>query len=149
MLSRPTALRAGGRPLAITDCLNFGNPEKPDIAWELVEAIEGMSLACEALGVPVGSGNVSLYNETDGRAIYPTPAVGWVGLVVPHMARLLVGPEFSRLLPVAALFGAIFMLVIDTIARTLTTIQVPPGILTAVVGTPVFIALLARARRMF
>ena len=75
--------------------------------------------------------------------------IGWVGLVVPHMARLLVGPEFSRLLPVAALFGATFMLVIDTIARTLTTIEVPPGILTAVVGTPVFIALLARARRMF
>lgn len=75
--------------------------------------------------------------------------IGWVGLVVPHMARLLVGPEFSRLLPVAALFGAAFMLTIDTIARTLATIEVPPGILTAVVGTPVFIALLARARRMF
>ncbi len=72
---------AGGRPLALTDCLNFGNPEKPEIAWELTEAIEGMSLAAEALGIPVVSGNVSLYNETDGRAIYPTPAVGCVGLV--------------------------------------------------------------------
>ncbi len=72
---------AGGRPLAITDCLNFGNPEKPEIAWELAEAIEGMSRACEALGVPVVSGNVSLYNETDGRAIPPTPVVGCVGLV--------------------------------------------------------------------
>jgi iron complex transport system permease protein len=75
--------------------------------------------------------------------------VGWVGLVVPHMARLVVGPEFSRLLPVAALFGAAFMLAIDTLARTLTAIEVPPGILTAVIGTPVFIALLARPRRMF
>ncbi len=75
--------------------------------------------------------------------------IGWVGLVVPHMARLLVGPEFSRLLPVAALFGAAFMLAIDTLARTVATIEVPPGILTAVVGTPVFIALLARARRIF
>jgi iron complex transport system permease protein len=75
--------------------------------------------------------------------------VGWVGLVVPHMARLVVGPEFSRLLPVAALFGAMFMLLIDTIARTMASIEIPPGILTAVVGTPVFIALLARARRMF
>jgi len=75
--------------------------------------------------------------------------IGWVGLVVPHMARLVVGPEFSRLLPIAAVFGAIFMLLIDTLARTLATIEVPPGILTAVVGTPVFIALLARARRMF
>ncbi len=72
---------AGGRPLALTDCLNFGNPEKPEIAWELSETIEGMAIACEALGIPVVSGNVSLYNETDGRAIQPTPVVGCVGLV--------------------------------------------------------------------
>jgi phosphoribosylformylglycinamidine synthase subunit PurL len=72
---------AGGRPLAITNCLNFGSPEKPEVAWELEEAIEGMARACEALGVPVVSGNVSLYNETDGDAIYPTPVVGCIGLV--------------------------------------------------------------------
>jgi phosphoribosylformylglycinamidine synthase subunit PurL len=72
---------AGGRPLAVTDCLNFGNPEKAEVAWELAEAIEGMALACEALGIPVVSGNVSLYNETDGRSIWPTPSVGCVGLV--------------------------------------------------------------------
>jgi phosphoribosylformylglycinamidine synthase subunit PurL len=72
---------AGGRPLAITNCLNFGNPEKPEVAWELAEAIEGMSEACETLGIPVVSGNVSLYNETDGRAVYPTPVVGCIGLV--------------------------------------------------------------------
>jgi phosphoribosylformylglycinamidine synthase subunit PurL len=71
----------GGRPLAVTDCLNFGNPEKAQVAWELTESIEGMALACEALGIPVVSGNVSLYNETDGRAIWPTPVVGCVGLV--------------------------------------------------------------------
>jgi phosphoribosylformylglycinamidine synthase len=72
---------AGGWPLALTNCLNFGNPEKPEIAWELAEAIEGMALACEALGLPIVSGNVSLYNETDGRAIHPTPVVGCVGVV--------------------------------------------------------------------
>ena len=72
---------AGGEPLGLTDCLNFGNPEKAEIAWELAEAIEGMALAAEALGVPVVSGNVSLYNETNGRAIPPTPVVGCVGLV--------------------------------------------------------------------
>jgi phosphoribosylformylglycinamidine synthase len=72
---------AGGRPLALTDCLNFGNPEKEEVAWELAEAIEGMAAACEALGIPVVSGNVSLYNETGGRAIHPTPVVGCVGLV--------------------------------------------------------------------
>jgi phosphoribosylformylglycinamidine synthase subunit PurL len=72
---------AGGRPLAVTDCLNFGNPEKPEVAWDLEEAIEGLARACEALCVPVVSGNVSLYNETDGQAIDPTPVVGCVGLV--------------------------------------------------------------------
>jgi phosphoribosylformylglycinamidine synthase len=72
---------AGGRPLAVTDCLNFGNPEKAEISWELAETVEGMALACEALKIPVVSGNVSLYNETDGRAIHPTPVVGCIGLV--------------------------------------------------------------------
>jgi phosphoribosylformylglycinamidine synthase len=72
---------AGGEPLALTDCLNFGNPEKPEIGWELAEAIEGIAQAAEALGIPVVSGNVSLYNETAGRAIPPTPVVGCVGLV--------------------------------------------------------------------
>ena len=71
----------GAEPLGFTDCLNFGNPEKPEIGWELAEAIEGMASACEALGLPVVSGNVSLYNETNGRAIPPTPVVGAVGLV--------------------------------------------------------------------
>jgi phosphoribosylformylglycinamidine synthase II len=72
---------AGGEPLALTDCLNFGNPEKPEIGWELEQAIDGIAQAAEALGIPVVSGNVSLYNETDGRAIPPTPVVGCVGLV--------------------------------------------------------------------
>ncbi len=72
---------AGGEPLALTDCLNFGNPEKPEIAWELEQAIEGISHAAESLGIPVVSGNVSLYNETGGSPIPPTPVVGCVGLV--------------------------------------------------------------------
>jgi phosphoribosylformylglycinamidine (FGAM) synthase-like enzyme len=72
---------AGGEPLALTDCLNFGNPEKPAIAWELEQAIEGIAVAAEELGIPVVSGNVSLYNETGGRPIPPTPVVGCVGLV--------------------------------------------------------------------
>jgi phosphoribosylformylglycinamidine synthase subunit PurL len=72
---------AGGEPLALTDCLNFGNPEKPEIGWELAEAIDGIAEAAETLRIPVVSGNVSLYNETDGHAIPPTPVVGCVGLV--------------------------------------------------------------------
>jgi phosphoribosylformylglycinamidine synthase subunit PurL len=71
----------GGEPLALTDCLNFGSPEKPEIAWELQQAIEGIAQAAEALRIPVVSGNVSLYNDTDGRSIPPTPVVGCVGLV--------------------------------------------------------------------
>jgi phosphoribosylformylglycinamidine synthase len=72
---------AGGEPLALTDCLNFGNPEKPEIGWELEQAIDGLAAAATALGIPVVSGNVSLYNDTDGRSIPPTPVVGCVGLV--------------------------------------------------------------------
>ena len=71
----------GGEPIGFTDCLNFGNPEKPEIGWELAQAIEGMAVACEALGAPIVSGNVSLYNDTDGTSIPPTPVVGCVGLV--------------------------------------------------------------------
>ncbi len=72
---------AGGESLALTDCLNFGSPEKPEIGWELEQAIEGISRAAEALGIPVVSGNVSLYNETGGAPIPPTPFIGCVGLV--------------------------------------------------------------------
>lgn len=69
----------GAEPLAITDCLNFGNPEKPEIFWQFRQVVLGMSAACRALGVPVVSGNVSFYNETRGQAVYPTPVVGAVG----------------------------------------------------------------------
>jgi phosphoribosylformylglycinamidine synthase len=72
---------AGGEPLALTDCLNFGNPEKPEIGWELEQAIGGLAAAANALGIPIVSGNVSLYNDTDGRSIPPTPVVGCLGLV--------------------------------------------------------------------
>ncbi len=71
----------GGRPLAITDNLNFGNPQKPEIMGQIVEAIKGIGEACKGLDYPVISGNVSLYNETDGRPILPTPAIGGVGLI--------------------------------------------------------------------
>ncbi len=69
----------GAEPLGLTNCLNFGNPEKPHVAWQLVEAVEGLSEACEALGIPVVGGNVSLYNEAPTGPIFPTPVVGMVG----------------------------------------------------------------------
>jgi phosphoribosylformylglycinamidine synthase len=72
---------AGARPLAATNCLNFGNPERPAIMWQFAKAVEGIGAACTALDVPITGGNVSLYNETDGHAILPTPVIGVVGLL--------------------------------------------------------------------
>ena len=74
-------IASGALPIAITDCMNFGNPEKPEIMGEFVECVRGMTEACTALDYPVVSGNVSLYNETNGEGIYPTPAIGGVGLI--------------------------------------------------------------------
>ncbi|MEX3748205.1 phosphoribosylformylglycinamidine synthase subunit PurL [Lysinibacillus xylanilyticus] len=71
----------GGTPLAITDCLNFGNPEKPEIFWQIEKSADGISAACTALNAPVIGGNVSLYNERSGEAVYPTPTIGMVGLI--------------------------------------------------------------------
>jgi phosphoribosylformylglycinamidine synthase II len=76
----------GAEPLGLTNCLNFGNPEKPHVAWQLVEAVEGLAGACEELGVPVVGGNVSLYNEAPTGPIFPTPVVGIVGKL-PRAAR--------------------------------------------------------------
>ncbi len=80
-------------------------------------------------------------------AVAITGIIGWIGLVVPHMARLLVGPEFSRLLPASLLLGASFLLLTDTLARTLAGIELPLGILTALIGAPFFLLLLARGGR--
>ncbi|HEX3554430.1 MAG TPA: phosphoribosylformylglycinamidine synthase subunit PurL [Thermoanaerobaculia bacterium] len=77
----------GAEPVGLTDCLNFGNPERPEISWQFREAVRGISDACRALAVPVISGNVSFYNETEGQSIYPTPAVAMVG-VIPDLSHL-------------------------------------------------------------
>ncbi len=81
----------GAAPLAITNCLNFGNPERPDIMAQFVGAIEGVAEACETLSYPVVSGNVSLYNETNGQAIPPTPAIGGVGVIEDATKAVRVG----------------------------------------------------------
>jgi phosphoribosylformylglycinamidine synthase len=72
---------AGGEPIGATNCLNFGNPERPEIMWQFARVVEGISAACRALEIPITGGNVSLYNETGGNAIYPTPILGVVGLI--------------------------------------------------------------------
>jgi phosphoribosylformylglycinamidine synthase subunit PurL len=94
----------GADPLAITDCLNFGNPERPEVMGEFVAAVRGMAEACKALSFPVVSGNVSLYNETNGVAIPPTPAVGGIGLIpdIARMARIGLSQESEVLLLIGA-----------------------------------------------
>ncbi|MEM9431871.1 MAG: phosphoribosylformylglycinamidine synthase subunit PurL, partial [Pseudomonadota bacterium] len=86
-------IATGARPLAVTDNLNFGNPERPEIMGEFVGCIEGIGAACRALDMPVVSGNVSLYNETDGAAILPTPTIGAVGLIDDLSDRLSMAPR--------------------------------------------------------
>ena len=90
----------GADPLAITDCMNFGNPERPEIMGQFKGCIDGMRKACEALAYPVVSGNVSLYNETSGAAIPPTPAIGGIGLVpdIAHMADIALKSDGETLL---------------------------------------------------
>ena len=83
----------GAQPLAITDCLNFGNPERPDIMGQFVGAIEGIREACTVLDYPVISGNVSLYNETNGTGIHPTPAIGGVGLLKDSSKMITIAPK--------------------------------------------------------
>lgn len=82
-------------------------------------------------------------------AVSVSGVIGWIGLVIPHMARLLVGPRYDRVLPAAALMGAAFLVLIDTVARTAARIEIPLGLLTALFGAPVFVWLLARGRRMW
>jgi iron complex transport system permease protein len=73
--------------------------------------------------------------------------IGWIGLLVPHAARLLVGPGFGRLLPLAMLLGAAFLIAVDTLCRAATTVELPPGVVTALIGTPLFLWLFALSRR--
>jgi phosphoribosylformylglycinamidine synthase len=93
----------GARPLAVTNCLNFASPERPEVMWAFSEVIDGMAEACEALGTPVVSGNVSFYNETEGRGIHPTPVIGMVGLI--EDVRRVATQGFKRAGHLVALVG--------------------------------------------
>jgi phosphoribosylformylglycinamidine synthase len=93
----------GARPLAITNCLNFASPERPEVMWSFSEVIDGMAEACRAFDTPVVSGNVSFYNETEGRGILPTPVIGMVGLI--NDVRRVVQPGFKAAGDFVALLG--------------------------------------------
>jgi phosphoribosylformylglycinamidine synthase len=93
----------GARPLAITNCLNFASPERPEVMWSFSEVIDGMAEACRTFNTPVVSGNVSFYNETEGRGILPTPVIGMIGLI--EDVRLVVQPGFKQANDLIALLG--------------------------------------------
>jgi phosphoribosylformylglycinamidine synthase len=101
----------GARPLAVTDNMNFGNPEKPEIMGQFAGCIQGMAEACRALDFPVVSGNVSLYNETDGRAILPAPVIGGVGLIddVANAVSLAFRPDEQSIIVIGETRGHIGM----------------------------------------
>jgi iron complex transport system permease protein len=119
------------------------------LRWQL----NVMSLPQEearALGLPTGPLRVAIVAAATlvtAASVAASGIIGWVGLVVPHLARFLVGPSFARLLPAAAILGAGYLLLVDTLARTVAPIEIPLGILTAVIGTPFFIWLLKSAHR--
>ena len=94
----------GALPIGTTNCLNFGNPERPEIMWQFARAVAGIGEACRALNIPITGGNVSLYNETDGQAILPTPVIGVVGLV-EHIEHIL-GQRFNEPEAVVILLGS-------------------------------------------
>ncbi len=103
-----------------------------------------------ALGVPVARLRLAVVCAATlmtAAAVAISGIIGWVGLLIPHAARMLIGPEFSRLLPLSMLLGAAFLLAVDTLARTAAPIEIPPGVLTALIGTPFFLWLFVSARR--
>ncbi len=121
--------------------------------WLLRWRINVLSLDDEearALGVPTARIRLVVIvgaTLTTSAAVAVSGVIGWIGLVIPHFARLLTGPDFTRLLPVSVLLGAGFLVAVDTLARTIASIEVPLGVLTAFVGTPLFLWQLATARR--
>jgi iron complex transport system permease protein len=103
-----------------------------------------------ALGVPTGPLRIAIIAAATlvtSASVAASGIIGWVGLIVPHLARALVGPDFARLVPAAAILGGGYLLLIDTVARTAASIEIPLGILTAFIGTPFFIWLLADVQR--
>ncbi len=119
------------------------------LRWQM-NAMSLLEEEARALGVPTGALRVVVIAAATlvtSASVAAAGIIGWVGLVVPHLARFLVGPSFPRLLPTAAILGGGYLLVIDTLARTMAEVEIPLGILTAIVGTPFFIGLLRSAHR--
>src|SRR5439155_22861480 len=93
----------GAKPMAITNCLNFGSPERTEVMWSFSEVVDGIAEACRAFEIPVVSGNVSFYNETEGRGVLPTPVIGMIGLI--EDVRRVIQPGFKNQGDMIALLG--------------------------------------------
>jgi phosphoribosylformylglycinamidine synthase len=103
---------SGARPIAATNCLNFGSPEKPDVMWQFSEAIDGLTVACTELGTPITGGNVSFYNETLGKSIYPTPVIGILGIL----------DDASRVLKIAFRAEGDLIVLLDGLNSTVSSV---------------------------
>src|SRR3989454_7547707 len=108
---------SGARPIAATNCLNFGSPEKPEVMWQFRESIDGLAEACTALGTPITGGNVSFYNETLGKSIYPTPVIGVLGIL----------DDASRVLKIAFREEGDIILLLDGVASTVGARYIVPS----------------------
>jgi len=106
---------SGARPIAATNCLNFGSPEKPEVMWQFSEAIDGLTVACNELGTPITGGNVSFYNETLGKSIYPTPVIGILGII----------DDASRVVKIGFREAGDVILLLDGLAADASAKQVP------------------------
>jgi phosphoribosylformylglycinamidine synthase II len=106
---------SGARPIAATNCLNFGSPEKPEVMWQFSEAIDGLTVACNELGTPITGGNVSFYNETLGKSIYPTPVIGILGII----------DDASRVVKIGFREAGDVILLLDGLAADTSAKQVP------------------------
>jgi phosphoribosylformylglycinamidine synthase II len=138
----------GARPIAATNCLNFGNPEKPEVMWEFTEAIDGITEACKALETPITGGNVSFYNETLGRPIYPTPVLGVLGLMEDAECALGSGfrNEGDEIVLLDAGTAATGPQTIDEARREISSSEYAKTIQGVVAGTPPAIDLDAEKR---
>ena len=141
----------GARPIAATNCLNFGSPEKPEVMWQFSEAIDGLTEACNALGTPITGGNVSFYNETLGNSIYPTPVIGVLGVLEDSSKVVKIGfrnaGDIILLLDgVAPAVGARYIVPLQDAAREFSSSEYSKTIAAIVAGEPPAIDLAAEKR---
>jgi phosphoribosylformylglycinamidine synthase subunit PurL len=146
---------SGARPIAATNCLNFGSPEKPEVMWQFSEVIDGMTVACNELGTPITGGNVSFYNETLGKSIYPTPVIGVLGVIedASHVLKMMFRKEDDVIVlldgiqsPETATVGARSIVPLQEASREFSSSEYSKTIAGIVAGQPPAIDLKAEKR---